>query len=665
MSGNDIDWSSLLGAKCYSRTLYLDKNVQGVIKCPVECCDHRGFTSKRGCRKHLHAKHPWYFYFDDKPQVDLQESELKHIGAFKFTTSKRVDTTKKPHFPINGTICEELIEWLCAECGGGMSREQAKIIATRVMKFLKFCSEDNDDDDKLSKCFVDYCLGSPNLITKFIEVIGNEWGLTSSAKINYLQSIQDMMDFRKSQGITDSVRRNFCITDVYITRGKRNLSKKKIAEWSRDLDINHLQEINSWATLAELQTVLPFHLPKYNDILSLCKSGQFYKVSSNSLTFATRFLAVFLFIHVKGSRPMTYQYLTIGMFEKSRECDGFIDQTQFKTSHQYTFDSVFFDSESTQIVEDYIRYIRPLFNPKCDYLLVTRNGNQHKKLSDLMSILVFQAIGKYIHPTRYRQIVETESALRLSQEEQSVISKDQKHSSNVAKTYYQKISSRDVAVKARKCMEKLKATSNLEISKEGRASTSQETEISKMIENPSSDDKTIVINVSNEGLYPRLVSLTDRQKDISHVDKSNDEKISREIVMEARNCMNKVKVNSNLELSKEDRAPTSQHEVEPDISKRQVREKIENPSDDTKIVINVSNKGLYPRQSVTSLKGRKRKKTHIRKKRVSFSSIEDNCLKNGIIKHGHENWTSILMDNNYQFHSNRTSDTLRKRAKII
>ena len=42
-------------------------------------------------------------------------------------------------------------------------------------EFLKCCCE--DDDDELSEDFADYCLGSPNLITKFIEYIGNNWGL--------------------------------------------------------------------------------------------------------------------------------------------------------------------------------------------------------------------------------------------------------------------------------------------------------------------------------------------------------------------------------------------------------------------------------------------------------------------------------------------------------
>ena len=63
-----------------------------------------------------------------------------------------------------------------------------------------------------------------------------------------------------------------------------------------------------------------------------------------------------------------------------------------------------------------------------------------------MCKLVYQAIGKYIHPTRYRQIIETESAKKLSLEDQKSISLYQKHSSLVARIYYQKNTSRRVAV---------------------------------------------------------------------------------------------------------------------------------------------------------------------------------------------------------------------------
>ena len=73
-----------------------------------------------------------------------------------------------------------------------------------------------------------------------------------------------------------------------------------------------------------------------------------------------------------------------------------------------------------------------------------------------MSQLVFKAIGKYINPTRYRQIIETESVQTLSPDEQKWVTEDQKHSSNVARAHYQKTRSRDIVLKGQCCINKLR-----------------------------------------------------------------------------------------------------------------------------------------------------------------------------------------------------------------
>ena len=218
--------------------------------------------------------------------------------------------------------------------------------------------------------------------------------------------------------------------------------------------------MNAWATLEELQQVIPYHFPRSTEVLQKCKKELNSDVPSHDLTFATRFLSVYLFVQVKGSRPMKYQYLTVTVFHNSKTRGGFVDQIEFKTAQQYTFDSLLLDKKSTELIDDYICFVRPRLHPKCDYLLVTRNGTQYSKLSDLMSKLVYEAIGKHIHSMRYRQILETESAAKLSLGEQDYISRDQKHSSHVARTYYQKIFSRDVATKAHQCMDKLRSQSH-------------------------------------------------------------------------------------------------------------------------------------------------------------------------------------------------------------
>ena len=82
---------------------------------------------------------------------------------------------------------------------------------------------------------------------------------------------------------------------------------------------------------------------------------------------------------------MTYQYLTVDICEKAKFNGGFVDQTTFKTTKTYGFDSFILD-KSTALIDEYVKYIRPLFNPQCDFLLVNRNDLQFSKLTALMSI---------------------------------------------------------------------------------------------------------------------------------------------------------------------------------------------------------------------------------------------------------------------------------------
>jgi len=116
-----------------------------------------------------------------------------------------------------------------------------------------------------------------------------------------------------------------------------------------------------------------------------------------------------------------------------------------------------------QVMDGYINHIRHLLGPTCDFTLVARNRGQHNKLGELMSRLVFDATGKYVHPTRYRQIVETASSRQLSSSAQSTISEGQKHSSVVARVHYQKQRSREVVSKAHEYLERLQGKKGSEI----------------------------------------------------------------------------------------------------------------------------------------------------------------------------------------------------------
>ena len=81
---------------------------------------------------------------------------------------------------------------------------------------------------------------------------------------------------------------------------------------------------------------------------------------------------------------MTFQHLTVSMFENSKAYNGFINQKEFKTIPSYTFDSLVLDGLPTRVIALYVEHVRPLLNPQNDYLLLTINGTQYKKLGNAM-----------------------------------------------------------------------------------------------------------------------------------------------------------------------------------------------------------------------------------------------------------------------------------------
>ena len=113
-----------------------------------------------------------------------------------------------------------------------------------------------------------------------------------------------------------------------------------------------------------------------------------------------------------------------------------------------------FSKDVLTLIKNYINFIQSRLNPCCDYVSICRNGKQILKLSSIFGRVVFLAIGKYINRTRYRQIIETESAEKLTLDKQTYLSEDQKHTSNIVKINYQKLRLENIAMKARSCVEK-------------------------------------------------------------------------------------------------------------------------------------------------------------------------------------------------------------------
>ena len=469
-----VNWSDIDGASPKPKRLPLEKDeTDSLYHCPIQECDHDGFQSQRGCRKHVNTKHSWFFYFDEKPNSTEITDSLKVASNFSLegTTQDQTSKTTKhavkllPSFSLSCDIGEVFTKWLTGSGGGYKKDRAAQQIVTRCFKFLRFCCE---DEEELTFDVVDFGLCSPNLLFKFIDYLQDECKLGHGGRLGYIDAISEMIDFRKLHGASEAVFQKFSATELYLKRARKTVAKMMRLQWTQDLDIETLEARGHWATMAELLEVVKFHLPRYENTVKICKSSP-AQVNPSDLTFATKFVAMYLFIKVKGSRPMTYQFLTVDMIAAAKEKGGFIDQKAFKTAGKYGFDSLILTDADMQVLNGYISYVRPLLKPRCDFVLVNRNGDQHGKLGEIMSKLVFDAIGKYIHPTRYRQIVETQSLNQLSSEEQRILSEDQKHSSAVAKVHYQKQRSREVALKGHECLQKLQGSKGSEVDEEVHA----------------------------------------------------------------------------------------------------------------------------------------------------------------------------------------------------
>ena len=494
-----VNWSDIDGASPKPKRLHLEKDeADSLYHCPIQECDHDGFQSQRGCRKHVNTKHSWFFYFNEKP--GSKEIDFAMENTIQDRTSETAKHAVKllPSFSSSCDIGEVFTKWLTGSGSGCKKDRTAQQIVTRCLKFLRFCCE---DEEELTSDVVDFSLCSPNLLFKFIDYLQDECKLGHGGRLGYIDAISEMIDFRKLHGASEAVLRKFSATELYLKRARKTVAKMMRLQWTQDFDIETLEARGHWATMEELLEVVKFHLPRYENTVKICKSSP-AQVNPSDLTFATKFVAMYLFIKVKGSRPMTYQYLMVDMIATAKEKDGFIDQKTFKTAGKYGFDSLVLTDANMQVLDGYISYVRPLLKPQCDFVLVNRNGGQHGKLGEIMSKLVFDAIGKYIHPTRYRQIVETETLNQLTSEEQRILSEDQKHSSAVAKVHYQKRRSREVAVKAHECLQKLQGSKGSEVDEDVQArfggSTSSSTMSVETIEKASlSPPRKVVIPTEN------------------------------------------------------------------------------------------------------------------------------------------------------------------------
>ena len=149
--------------------------------------------------------------------------------------------------------------WLTSPGGGSKSNIQAEQVGCRVLKYLKFCCQDVSKEWEIPESVVDYCLGSVTLISDFINYLKDTWNVGYAGVIGYINSLSHLLDFRRVASADNSNIPVFIAAEIYMDRVKKCMSKRMRAEWNLLLSIEYLSKINCWATLEDLQTVIPYH----------------------------------------------------------------------------------------------------------------------------------------------------------------------------------------------------------------------------------------------------------------------------------------------------------------------------------------------------------------------------------------------------------------------
>ena len=196
-----VNWSDIDEESPKPKHLHLEKDgTDSLYHCPIQECDHDGFQSQRGCRKHVNTKHSWFFYFDEKPTDSKLATNSSEIPKKSSTSGTDGDisqaSTKQgarliPSFSPSGQIGEEFTNWLTGSGGGYKKDRPAQQIVNRCFKFLKFCFE---EEKELNFEVMDFGRCSPSLLFKFIDFLQEECKLGHGGRLGYVDAISELIE---------------------------------------------------------------------------------------------------------------------------------------------------------------------------------------------------------------------------------------------------------------------------------------------------------------------------------------------------------------------------------------------------------------------------------------------------------------------------------------
>ena len=191
------------------------------------------------------------------------------------TTRKggRNKTWDMPSFSDKCQLAKDFVSWICSAGGGGKDVNQAEQLCKKILKFCKFCCPSLEENHELTRGTVEYCIGSVDLIEKFMTYLEEKCKLGNSGIVSYLQSLTHCLDFLRFRGLSSHKIATLITTEVFLSRAKQCLRKKMRVEWKTVLSIDHFESLNSWATLADLPNALPYYEERFKQVINLAKGN--------------------------------------------------------------------------------------------------------------------------------------------------------------------------------------------------------------------------------------------------------------------------------------------------------------------------------------------------------------------------------------------------------
>ena len=119
---------------------------------------------------------------DFKANAGVRNTSTTSVVGSSKTSRSKPGARLMPSFSPSGEIGEQLTTWLTGSGGGYKKNRPAQQIVSRCLKFLKFCSE---EEEELSFDVVDFSLCSPSLLFKFIDCFQEECKLGHGGRLGY------------------------------------------------------------------------------------------------------------------------------------------------------------------------------------------------------------------------------------------------------------------------------------------------------------------------------------------------------------------------------------------------------------------------------------------------------------------------------------------------